>query len=281
MEVARTLKVLWGRRRLVAVGALIAAAAAMFSVYQVGLAPPSLKTRANVFSTASTQILIDTPDSAFADLADEVEPLSARASVFARFLASPVAIGLIAHEARLPVDAIEAQGPYDQNLPLFEQEPTAEQRSSQIIGEGAPYRLRFENNPELPIISVFAQAPTTDAAKKLATAVPAALGAYIERIQDQQHTPSGRQVEVRKLGNATGGVVNAGANLQIAALVFIVVMVGWCMLLIPAHTIARGWRDLDVGPRPRGSNGRNGNGGGPVRHNDDLLPPNLEHEKIP
>ena len=59
----------------------------------------------------------------------------------------------------MPLDAIEAQGPYDMNLPVVQQEPTAEQRSSQIIGEGALYRLRFENNPALPIISVFAQAP--------------------------------------------------------------------------------------------------------------------------
>jgi hypothetical protein len=263
MELARTLKILWRRRRLVALGALMAMIVALLSVSQVGLIPPSLTSRTNVFATASTQILVDTPDSAFADLANELDPLDTRASVFARFLASPTAIALIAREAELPADAIEAQGPYDQNLPVFEQEPTAEQRSSQIIGEGALYRLRFENNPDLPIIAVFAQAPSQDQAIALATAAPAALRTYVKRIQAQQHTPASRQVEIRRLGRATGGVVNKGANLQIAMLVFLVVLAGWCMLLIPAQTIARGWREVgkDDGWSSNGFD-KNGNGRG-------------------
>jgi hypothetical protein len=256
MELARTLKTLWTRRRLVALGAAIAAVAALLSVYSVGLFPPSLSSRTNVFATASSQLLVDTPDSAFADLANDLTPLETRASVFARFLASPAALELIAREAKVPLDSIEAQGPYDINLPVIQQEPTAGQRSSQIIGEGALYRLRFENNPVLPIVSVFAQAPTKREAIGLADAVPRALHVYIARIQAQQETPADRRVVIRKLGDATGGVVNQGANLQIALLVFIVVFGAWCMLLIPAQTIARGWREADVyGGEPNGAGG--------------------------
>lgn len=246
MELARTLKTLWIRRRLVAVGALLAIVAAMLSVYTVGLFPPSLTSRTNVFATASTQLLVDAPDSAFADLENDLTPLETRASVFARFLASPAALEIVAREAHVPLDSIEAQGPYDINLPVIQQEPTAGQRSSQIIGEGARYRLRFENNPVLPIVSVFAQAPTEGEAIDLANAAPRALRSYINGIQAHQHTPDDRRVVIRKLGNATGGVVNAGANVQIALLVFIVVFGAWCMLLIPAQTIARGWREASV-----------------------------------
>lgn len=280
MELARTLKILWHRRRLLALGALIAMVAAMLSVYQVGLFPPSLKSRTNVFAAASTQILVDTPGSAFADLNSELEPLDARAGVFARFLASPVAVALIAREAKLPFDAIEARGPYDLNLPLSQQEPTAEKRSSQIIGEGAVYRLRFENNPALPIVSVFAQAPTTDGAVALAAAAPAALRSYVSRLQKQQQTPADSRVEIRQLGNATGGIVNKGANLQIGTLVFIVVLAGWCMLLIPAQTIARGWREAgDVSDR--GSSGGRGKSENGARRNGNGAPhPRPEHERI-
>lgn len=257
MELAQTLKTLWTRRRLVALGALVAAIAALLSVYSVGLFPPSLHSRTNVFATASTQLLVDTPDSAFADLANDLTPLETRASVFARFLASPAALELIAREAKVPLDSIEAQGPYDMNLPVIQQEPTAGQRSSQIIGEGALYRLRFENNPVLPIVSAFAQAPTETEALALADAAPKALRSYINRIQAEQGTPPDRRVVIRKLGKATGGVVNGGVNLQIALLVFAVVFGGWCMLLIPAQTIARGWRETDVyGTRDRNAGGR-------------------------
>lgn len=246
MELARTLKTLWTRRRLVVLGALIAAVAALLSVFSVGLAPPSLTSRTNVFATASTQLLVDAPDSAFADLSNDLTPLETRASVFARFLASPVALRLIAEDAGVPPASIEAQGPYDINLPVIQQEPTAGQRSSQILGEGALYRLRFENNPVLPIVSVFAQAPTKGEAIALADAAPQALRTYVNRLQSSQGTPATRRVVIRKLGDATGGVVNGGANIQIGLLVFLVVFGAWCMLLIPAQTLARGWREADV-----------------------------------
>jgi hypothetical protein len=243
MELARTLKILWRRRRLVALGAVVALAAAIVSVYSVSLFPPSLTSRTNVFATASSQILVDTPDSSFADLSYELEPLETRAGVFARFLANPAALGLISQQTGIPAASIEAQGPYEENLPLNEQQPTAEERSTQIIGEGALYRLRFENNPDLPIISVFAQAPTEKEAKALAAAAPAALRVYVERLQENQHTPRRDRVEIRPLGHAVGGVVNGGANREIAILVFLVVFAIWCILLVPAHTIARGWRE--------------------------------------
>jgi hypothetical protein len=264
MELARTLKTLWLRRRLVALGALIALIATLLSVYQVGIAPPSLASRTNVFATASTEILVDSRDSAFADLGNDLDPLNTRASVFARFLATPTAVDLIARVADLPVTAIEAQGPYDINQPLYQQEPTAEQRSSQIVGEGAVYRLRFENNPNIPIISVFAQAPTVAEAKTLALAAPTTLHRYVERIQTRQGTPEDDQVVITRLGQATGGIVNAGADLQIAMLVFLVVLAGWCMLLIPAQTIARGWRQLEA-EEGRSANGAADNGHGPRR----------------
>ncbi|HEY2479050.1 MAG TPA: hypothetical protein VGI17_10000 [Solirubrobacterales bacterium] len=263
MEFSRTLKALWHHRRLVGVGIVIAAVAATLSVFQVGLFPPKLASRTNEFGTASTQILVDTPDSSFANLAEEVDPLNYRAGVFARFLASPEAINLIAREADLPANAIEAQGPYEQGQPLFAIEPTAEKRSTQIIGERSLYRLRFENNPNMPLITVYAQAPTDEEALRLADAAPTALKSYVQSIQNSQNTPAKRRVTLRELGDATGGTVNAGANVQIAVLVFFVVLILWCLLLIPAHTIAQGWRS---GPdrdddRPNRSNGHsNGDG---------------------
>jgi hypothetical protein len=279
MELARTLKTLWIRRRLVALGAVIAALAALLSVYSIGLFPPSMTSRTNVFATASTQLLVDAPDSAFADLENDLTPLETRASVFARFLASPVALQLIAQEAKVPLSSIEAEGPYDINLPVIQQEPTAGQRSSQIIGEGALYRLRFENNPVLPVVSVFAQAPTESEAIDLANAAPGALRTYINRIQQQQRTPESRRVVIRKLGEATGGVVNAGANIQISMLVFIIVFGAWCMLLIPAQTIARGWREANPYGDADSSRGRRP-GGREHEPRGGLGYPGSEHERV-
>ena len=69
----------------------------------------------------------------------------------------------IAKKAGMPPDSIDAEGQFEMNLPLFEVEPTAEQRSSQIVGERDLYRLRFEANPNLPIISVLAPGASREA----------------------------------------------------------------------------------------------------------------------
>ncbi len=91
---------------------------------------------------------------------------------------------------------------------------------------------------------------------KLAAAVPVALRAYVDGIQARQHTPENRKVMIRTLGRASGGVVNPGASKQIGTLVFLTVLAGWCLLLIPAHTVARGWRDLDRDGNPGPGPGR-------------------------
>jgi hypothetical protein len=241
---------------------VVAALVTVIGVYKISLFPPGLASRNNVFATASTQILVDTPESAFADLSSNIEPLETRANVFARFLASPVAVAEIAKKAGVPADSIDANGPFEINVPVFESEPTAEARSSEIVGERDLYRLRFDANPNLPIISVFAQAPTTEQATKLAGAVPTALRDYIRNLQNAQHTPDQSRVEIRRLGAASGGVVNAGANIQIGVLIFLAILAGWCMLLIPAQTIAKGWREAEreEGGEPHPANG---NGRGP------------------
>ena len=61
MEFALILRELSRRRLLLAVGVLIAAVAAIFSVYR--LEGTQLKARSLQYSSASTQVLVDTPSS--------------------------------------------------------------------------------------------------------------------------------------------------------------------------------------------------------------------------
>jgi hypothetical protein len=67
--------------------------------------------------------------------------------------------------------------------------------------------------------------------------------------------------------------------MQIATLVFLVVLAGWCMLLIPAQTIARGWREIDAADRRATSNGFNGGENGFARNDDDVPRPRPERER--
>ena len=70
-----------------AVGVLVAVVAATFSVYHLdGL---KLKPRQLQHSSASTSVFVDTPSSVLGNLTPSFDPLQARATVYANFMASP------------------------------------------------------------------------------------------------------------------------------------------------------------------------------------------------
>src|SRR5438477_6975073 len=59
---------LWRLRAAVAVCVLLAASAGVWTLYKVSLLPPSLTPRAVEMGAASTEVLVDTPDTAILDL---------------------------------------------------------------------------------------------------------------------------------------------------------------------------------------------------------------------
>jgi hypothetical protein len=250
MELALLLRELWRLRLLVAIGAGVALLAAFSTVYNVGFLPPSVSSRSLQYSTAKTQILVDSPRSAIADLDQDLNSLVVRAGVYSRFLTSRAALEEIGREAKIDPGLIYAQGPFELNQPRIEQEPTAEKRSGQLLGESTRYRLRYESSTDLPIVTIFAQAPTTDEAIALASGAARGLGIYVERIQARQQIPPKQAVEITQLGDAVGGVVNKGANLQVGVLVFVAVLGVWCVILLVGGRLVEAWRVTAPGPTP-------------------------------
>ena len=118
---------------------------------------------------------------------------------------------LIGEKAGIPGDQLYAAGPIDPLVPRIVQEPTAVQRNVEITGETAPYRLNFNNDPNLPTIGIYAQAPTTTESVTLAEASvqalqavrrgPAELRKHSSRIQGRD--PSARAA--RTAVSSTGG----------------------------------------------------------------------------
>ena len=100
MEFALVLRELLRRRRVLAAGVLVATLAAVFSVYRLdGL---SLKPRSLQYSSATTQVFVDTPSSVLGNLTQALPPLQARATVYANFMASPSVLQLIGEKGRHP-----------------------------------------------------------------------------------------------------------------------------------------------------------------------------------
>jgi hypothetical protein len=240
MEFALILRELSRRRAALGIGVVIALIAAILSVYRLtstGLAPRSLQ-----YSSASTQVFVDTPSSVLGDLQPSFEPLQARATVYANFMASPTFLALVGEKSGIPGNQIYAAGPVDPSVPRVVEEPTAVQRNVEITGESTPYRLNFNDDPNLPTIGIYAQAPNTRQAVALANASAAALAQYVATLAKTGNTPPAQRVVIRQLGSASGGVVDGGISKAIAFLTFVVVFFVWCVLVLIGGRFVESWR---------------------------------------
>lgn len=257
MELALVLQELLRRRRALAVGVVVALVAALMSVYRIeGF---GLKSRGLRHSSASTAVFVDTPSSVLGSVTQAIEPLQARATAYANFMASPTMLSLIGSRDGIAGDRLYAAGPVDALVPRVVEEPTAVVRNVEIAGETAPYRLNFSNDPNLPTIGIAAQAPTTPQAVKLADSAAWALRRYVADIQASNHIPLRSRVVIRQLGPAIGGVSDAGISRALAAMVFVVTLVVWCVGILLATRFRKSWQAaavLRAGQSRRGGRAR-------------------------
>jgi hypothetical protein len=240
MEFALVLRELSRRRLLLAVGVLIAATAALLSVYRIK--DSSLQPRALQYSSANTQVLVDSPSSVLGNLSQSFEPLSSRAAVYANFMASPAVLALIGQRVGLSGEQIYAAGPVNANQPRVVQEPTALKRNVEITGETDPYRLSFESQANLPTINIYSQAPSTSQALALANAAAAGLARYVTTLEQANRVPAKARVTIRQLGAANGAVVDGGIEKSLLALVFVAVFALWCVLMLAGTRFRQNWR---------------------------------------
>ncbi len=241
MELARAIRALAKRPRLMAVGVLIAAAAALFSTYT--LSGGKLRARSLQYSAASTQVIVDAERSVLGSVTQSFEPLSQRAWVYANFMTSPTFLDDVGQHVGLSGAQLYAAGPLTINEPRIEQEPTELKRNVEITGETKPYRLSYEAQTGLPTITINSQAPTTDQAVALANSAAAGLQNYVAHSELTDGIPRNSRVVIRQLGPASGAVVDGGISKALAFLVFVGVFLLWCALVLYGGRFRQVWRE--------------------------------------
>jgi hypothetical protein len=237
MELAQILRTLGRRKLALTVVFLLATAAALASGYKVGFNPPKLESRAVPSGQATTQILVDSPQSAIADLKQDTAPLVTRATVFAQFMTSSTIRDRIAAATGIPSNEITAEGPFsgpgqDQNVVT-----PSEARGGQVQAQTHPYRLTFVAQDQIPLVSVYASAPTAELAAKLADGVFTAVKGYVDEIASQDSTDPEHRVTVRQLGHAGASTVTTGGSKAIMVLAFVGIMIFGCLLIIAIAAI--------------------------------------------
>jgi hypothetical protein len=244
MDAVRITNELWARRRWVIAAIVLALLVGISTSYSL----PSFETKALLSGAATSQVLVDSSTSAIADVEKDPAPLANRAVVLAQYMSSAEARSAIAEKMGLSPTQIAADGPFSTltDRSTYQAVP-AGPRADQLTEENAIYRLVFDAQLSLPIISIYTQAPDADGAIKLATAASSVLTGYVSELD--AGIPKGRQITVTALGEPEGGTVNSGASPILAALAFLGTLIVLCALIVLGSGFVRQWRtarDLDA-----------------------------------
>ncbi len=218
MELALALLRLWERRLWVAIGAILAIAAGVGGMTAF---------KSTVYSSASTQMVVDAPKSALGNMQTSLVPFTNRAVVFARLMVSPEALSYIGQEAGIPGTEISAQGPAEIGAPQAVHNPSV-LKNGKLVVPTTKFLLRFDQNPELPTVDIYSQAPTTRQALALANGAVTGFTKYLDTLDQATNVPDQQRVQIRQLGSAQGGEVNPSSGRMLAVLVALLVFVLWC-----------------------------------------------------
>jgi hypothetical protein len=265
MDLIRILNELWDRRRWVIAAAVMALLVGISTSYRL----PSLEKRELLSGAASSQVLIDSSTSAIGDVERDPAPLATRAVVLAQYMSSAEARTAIAEKLGLSPTQIAANGPFSSLTDRSTYQATpAGPRANQLTEENAVYRLVFDAQLELPIVSIYTQAPDAESAVGLADAATSVLAGYVADLD--KGIPKERRIIVTALGQPEGGTVNDGASPILAVLAFLATLVVLCTLIILGSGLVRQWRQA----RPPDEDTAETSGqptAEPQEHDDELL----------
>lgn len=242
MEFVQILNTLWQRKLALVCVFALSVLVALATSFRIGL--HGLSKRSHQYGAAQAQLMIDSPRSSLIDLSQDPVPLATRAAVYTEFMRSNAAKQAIAKTTGVPVNSITAEGPFTtaggtQNIPR-----PSEARSNEVRQEGDAYRLVFDYQQDLPIVSVYAQAPTPEAAIRLADGSVTGVRNYVSGLESQQNVPPSKRTQIRALGAAEGGWVNSGVNAVVMMLAFVATFIAGCGVIVMIVAVSLGVRRL-------------------------------------
>ena len=254
MGLGKRIFTLWQLRPYVAACALLASFVALYSVADISVAPPSLRPRALQLATATTHLVVDTPKTTILDLRQNTysfEALTQRAILLGNVMANGPVRQAIATQANVPVEVLQV------SAPLTAKEPRAttgsadrQKKAGDILKSTDQYRLSIQANPTVPVLDIYAQAPTAAKATILANASVDSLRTYLQGLAASKQVPAEDQIKILQLGRARGTVINKGIDWQTSFLAFWLTFGFGCASVIFLSRIRRGWKLAALAERP-------------------------------
>ena len=233
----------WGWTLL---GLVVAAAAATTRFAAIGILPPSIHAKPFAHANASTAVVLRKAWRSGSGTRGLNVALSRRAYALADMVDSPEITGYVARAAGLPSSKIGVLGPLWTDQWRIQQWPTGSKRASQIVVEKDPYQITVATEANLfvpqPVIDVYTQAPTTQTAARLASAVAAGLSAYVRETQASADVPERARYAVSQLGPVSVTPARTSQLANVGVFTFFAVFVLWCGAEIALTSLVRDLR---------------------------------------
>jgi hypothetical protein len=245
MNLGMHLNELWRTRKGAALCLALATFAALSAAYKVSLFPPGLHSRSLDIASASTRVLVDTPRSTVLDLrqgTSDFQSMTNRAVLLGNVMASLPVREYIARRSHVPGELITATTPLTRDFPRPVADAENQKQTSDLLKSTDEYRLNIQANPTVPVLDVYAQAPTKQSAEALANAAVDGLKDYLGDVARIQGIGEAQQVRLSQLGRARGGVINGGVRIQAAVLAFLFAFGVSSAAVIFVSRVRRGWQ---------------------------------------
>jgi hypothetical protein len=243
MQLGKHLYELWRTRLGLILALVLGLSAALWSVKDVSLFPPGVQPRSLEMAAASTRIFVDSPKSSVLDLqmsTNDIQGATNRALLIANVMASAPVRQYIARRAHAPAEQLQIASPV---TPRFPRPLTTSRtpKTGDIARSPDEYRLSLTANPTVPIVDVYAEAPTAEAAQQLANGAVDGMRDYVRDLGAKQQVPSAQQVTLEQLGRAKGGVIDKGVSIEVAGLSFLLVFAASSAAVLFISRVRRGW----------------------------------------
>jgi hypothetical protein len=269
MKLGVYLHELWRTRVGLPICLVIAAAAALFSGYQISLAPLGLHQRSIGMAAASTHVLVDNASSILLhpQSADQVNQMTQRSALLGNIIGTAPVREFIASRVGVPAQTVQVQSPTTPQYPLAFQDRNNKRSTTDLIRTNNQYRIDVEANPTVPILGIYTEARNVATAIALANGAVAGLRDYLSSVAHGEGVGLNAQVRLLQLGGAEGGMVTGGVDLQLMAVVFLFAFMLSFAASIGLVRLRRGWRSAQEADRRNPSMGghaagsRNGDAG--------------------
>lgn len=228
---------------------------AVWSVAQIGVIPPRLTPRALEMASATTHVIVDTPRSSILDLRQDtysLEALRQRTVVLGSVMAEGQVRQAIEDRGEVPAGQLQVTPPLTPEQPRAVAGSGPQKHTTDVVESTDQYRLSIQANPTVPIMDIYAQAPSAQAAEKLANGAVDELRSYLADLALQERTPEAAQIRLVQLGRAHGAVINGGIEWHVAGLAFLLTFSIGCATVIFFARLREDWRTSELSDHPVG-----------------------------